>query len=481
LIEQGIELIRTIADKGLAGVWEMLLEKIQGIEDMVISGIKSFIIETVVKKGVEWLLSLFNPAGAFVEAVELIIDVVQFFIQKGKQIQETVDRILDSVESLLSGGEGGVPALIEQTLAKGIPTVIQFLADLVGLGDLGTKLQALVQKAQSITDAAIDWLVDKAIGLVKVAWGALAGTSDADGSPEEQAAITDATAALSASRSSEEAEGLVAQVGARHSVLLKLVVESQDDAGEHVHVQTMKSATLVLPAHAGSAEDEEAASLFEAIAAETTADYLNNFQNWHTPRPGREAGQVHARPVQLSEHAADANKSAVEWFAGQSPASPAAQATAIAAAHALIDKAYASQEEASIYRYLRAAAVKIQDLYGGRDAFGLDIEHLTEVGQNKETFVRTQISRTYGSVIQRLRTGRPRASTPEVEIAKVASQARKREIARLYAEQLVDDEMLGDIGETSTGGEPEEIELKIITTTAHQAATSRRARERAGQ
>jgi hypothetical protein len=178
LIEQGIAIIKTIAEKGLSGVWDMLMEKIQGIKDIVVDGIKSFVIETVVKKGIEWLLSLFNPAGAFVEAVELIIDVVEFFIQKGKQIQETVDRILDSVESLLSGGEGGVPALIEQTLAKAVPTVITFLADLVGLGDISTTIQNLVKKAQSVTDEAIDWLVDKAIGLVKAAWATLTGKDE---------------------------------------------------------------------------------------------------------------------------------------------------------------------------------------------------------------------------------------------------------------------------------------------------------------
>jgi hypothetical protein len=189
LIEEGITIIQTLRDKGIAGIWEMVLEKIQGIKDLVIDGIKSFIVDTVVKKGVEWLLSLFNPAGAFVEAVELIIDVVQFFIQKGKQIQETVDRILDSVESLLGGGEGGVPALIEQTLAKAVPTVITFLADLVGLGDLGTTLQGLVKKAQSMTDSAIDWLVDKAVALVKSAWAALSGKDKAkDKAPGEESA-----------------------------------------------------------------------------------------------------------------------------------------------------------------------------------------------------------------------------------------------------------------------------------------------------
>jgi hypothetical protein len=248
LIEQGIELIKTIADKGLAGVWEMLMEKVQGIEDLVVGGIKSFIIETVVKKGVEWLLSLFNPAGAFVEAVELIIDVVQFFIQKGKQIQETVDGILDSVESLLSGGEGGVPARIEQTLAKAVPTVITFLADLVGLGDIGTTLQGLVQKAQSVIDAAIDWLVDKAIALVKAAWAALSGKDADDGkadarSPaEKESALHDGLAEADEladqKLAPDEIRRLLPAIKSKYKMTeLSLVVDAASGAQATIHFE----------------------------------------------------------------------------------------------------------------------------------------------------------------------------------------------------------------------------------------------------
>lgn len=246
LIEEGIAIIKTLAEKGLSGVWDMLMDKVQGIKDLIVDGIKSFVIETVVKKGIEWLLSLFNPAGAFVEAVELIIDVVQFFIQKGKQIQETIDRILDSVESLLNGGEGGVPALIEQSLAKAVPIVITFLADLVGLGDLGTTLQGLVKKAQSITDTAIDWLVDHAIGLVKAAWGALAkGSGDnPDDATAADTAQQRADALLTAPGATPDAvrDALPAIKDDLHLAEISLVKGADADT-YHVSVQTAVAQT----------------------------------------------------------------------------------------------------------------------------------------------------------------------------------------------------------------------------------------------
>jgi hypothetical protein len=261
------------------------------------------------------------------------------------------------------------------------------------------------------------------------------------------------------------------------------VVESREKSGEHVHVQTIATESHVLPPGDADRDEESteaAAGMFEATAAQTDADYRNNFANWRRPRRGREAGQVRATPVQLTEHAAAANRAAVERFANASPATVAERAAAISYAHVRIAAAAASQEEATIYRYLRQAASRIQDLYGGRDYFGLDVEHLTEVAQNKEVFVRTNISRKSGQVVERVRTNRARPGTPERDIADLTiPMDRKREIARLYAEQIVDDS-LGDVGEATERRGPEEIELLIITTAAHTAVTARRARERRG-
>jgi hypothetical protein len=247
--------VKTISEKGLAGVWQMVLDKISGLEDLVINGIKFFITDTVVKKGIEFVLSLFNPAGAFVEAVEMIIDVIQFFIQKGKQIQQTVDKILDSVESLLGGGEGGVPAMIEATLAGTIPMVIQFLADLVGLGDLGTTIKGLVDKARALVDGAIDWLVDKIVGLAKAIWSKLTGRDkDAKNGEEDGRSAVEREAALSSAMSASQAlledpTTTVAQVKQKlpslqeeHKVKhLELVVDEEKGEKDTVHMEGANS------------------------------------------------------------------------------------------------------------------------------------------------------------------------------------------------------------------------------------------------
>src|SRR6185369_10182794 len=53
--------------------------------------------------------------------------------------KEFVDAVLDSIESIASGGVGAVAGLVEGALAKAVPMVIGFLASLLGLGGIVVK------------------------------------------------------------------------------------------------------------------------------------------------------------------------------------------------------------------------------------------------------------------------------------------------------------------------------------------------------
>ena len=525
-IEKGVEVFKLLASGGVGALWQMLMEKLGDIKEMILEQVKDFVITKIITAGITWLIGLLNPAAAFIKACKLIYDIIMFFVNNAEKILKFVNTVIDSAVDIVRGNIGGVVAKIEDSLGQLVPILIGFLASAIGIGGIGQKIREIIEKLQKPVNKAIDFVIKTGLKIAgpiirgikgisskvkaKVAAGkawvkgkveagkqwvkgkAEAGKAWVKGkvaavtgrptpAEKERAAILDADRALRASKSHGDAERRLASLRSRHGIPLNLVVENRDSHGESVHVQTIATSSHVIPP--GSEEGdgmttEASASAFESTAAETNADYMNNFANWRRPRRGQEMGQVRARPVQLSQHATEANRAAVERFANASPASTAQKAAAIAYANARISAAAASQEEASVYRYLRQAASRIQDLYGGRDLFGLDVEHLTEVAQNKETFVRTRISRKYGQVVERVRTNRAQPGTPEREIADLQiSMARKREIARLYAEQIVE-ESLGDVGESAGGNGPLEIELLIITTEAHAAVTARRARER---
>jgi hypothetical protein len=226
-------------------------------------------------------------------------------------------------------------------------------------------------------------------------------------------------------------------------------------------------------------QTEDPIGSWESIASQTTEDYLAGFQNWRAPRAGKALGHIMAVPVQLSDFAVQRNRNTVQSLVDASPATASDKQLALAYANARISLAASSQEEMTIHRRLREAASRIQELYGGQ--LELDVEHLTEVAQNPGIFPRSKIARTYASVSGRLRAGTPKPGSPEIEIINMnASASRRREIARYYAEQLVED-ALGDVGETSTIEGPREIDLEIIERSIHHAITARRAMQRAGE
>jgi hypothetical protein len=96
-----------------------------------------------------------------------------FFVEKGSQIKDFVDSILDSVESILDGGVGAVADLIENTLAKGIPLIIDFLADLLGLGGIAEKVKEIIGKIQAPVTKAIDAVIKGGLKVGKAMFGGL--------------------------------------------------------------------------------------------------------------------------------------------------------------------------------------------------------------------------------------------------------------------------------------------------------------------
>ena len=182
-MEQALDVFKITATEGLAGLWNWILDKIGDFKEMVMGEIRAFISEKVIKAGVEWLIGILNPAAAFIKACEAIYNVVMFFVEKGQAIIEFVNSILDSVESILDGGVGAVADLIEGTLAKTIPLIINFLADLLGLGGISEKIREIIGKIQAPVNKAIDTVIGGALKIGKKMFAALMGK---ERRPEDQ-------------------------------------------------------------------------------------------------------------------------------------------------------------------------------------------------------------------------------------------------------------------------------------------------------
>jgi hypothetical protein len=94
---------------------------------------------------------------------------VMFFVERGSQIIALVNAVVDSIGAIASGSLGAAASAIEKALAKAIPVAIGFLAALLGVTGITDKVRTIIAKAQGPVHKAIDWLINKAMGLVKAA------------------------------------------------------------------------------------------------------------------------------------------------------------------------------------------------------------------------------------------------------------------------------------------------------------------------
>ncbi len=168
--ETALPLVAQVRKQGVAGMWEDLKTRVGDLRKDLMDKVIGYVVPTIIEAGITWILSLLNPASAFVRAVKLIIDIIKFVVTQARQIFEFVNAVLDAIMAMARGATGGVPALIERALARSIPVLLGFLASLLGLGGIAAKVKQFVQALSRPVRTAIDWVIDKIVGLVKSLW-----------------------------------------------------------------------------------------------------------------------------------------------------------------------------------------------------------------------------------------------------------------------------------------------------------------------
>ncbi|HEY8561397.1 MAG TPA: hypothetical protein VIL74_13555 [Pyrinomonadaceae bacterium] len=202
VIEKLVEYVKALIEGGPAKLWEQVKADIGDLYAMVIDAIQSWLIDTIVKQATIKLLSFFNPAGAFIQAILAIYNTVVFIIENAAKIMSFVEAVIESVSSIAKGAVSTAANWIEQSLARMIPLVIGFLARLIGLGGISKKVREFITKVQDKVDKAIDKALAKIVGVVKKLFGKLKGTDkkerDKSDDPEVQKRWTDGMKAVKA-------------------------------------------------------------------------------------------------------------------------------------------------------------------------------------------------------------------------------------------------------------------------------------------
>jgi hypothetical protein len=184
-IEKVVEYIAALFKGGPAALWEKVKEDLSNLKEMVIGAIQDWIVATIVQKAVAKIVSMFNPAGAIIQAIMMIASVVSFVVERAAQIMEFVESVINSIAAIAQGAIGGAASWIERSLGNMVPILIGFLAALIGLGGISAKIRDFIKKVQAKVDAAIDKAIAKVVAFVKKLFGK-GGKDKKDERTEEQ-------------------------------------------------------------------------------------------------------------------------------------------------------------------------------------------------------------------------------------------------------------------------------------------------------
>ncbi|HMV67203.1 MAG TPA: hypothetical protein PKA64_10160, partial [Myxococcota bacterium] len=210
LIERAWQIVSTLIERGPEGIFEMLREQLdpQNILSMVLEAAAQFLIERLVRTVATRILGMLNPAGAVLQAIELIYRVVSWVFNNAARIFSLVETVVNGAADLVAGNIGGMANAVEGALARIIPPVIDFLAGLLGFGDLPDRIAGVIRgfqgRVERILDRVIGWLAGQARRLLAALRGASPEQTTGGNADHEQMA-TEAVSTLEAVEVGENA------------------------------------------------------------------------------------------------------------------------------------------------------------------------------------------------------------------------------------------------------------------------------------
>ncbi|MEL6537134.1 MAG: DUF4157 domain-containing protein, partial [Bacteroidota bacterium] len=164
-IEQVIGWVKRLVTEGPMALWAQVQEQLSNLPSLILPPIISYVSLTLVKKATFKIMSMLNPAGAIVQAVLMIYKTVMFFINNWEKIKAIVTGIFSAIRMVAFGKLGPAANFIENVLAQGMKLLIRFLANLIGLGGIGKKIQGILNKVAApviqVRNRLIDFLVRK--------------------------------------------------------------------------------------------------------------------------------------------------------------------------------------------------------------------------------------------------------------------------------------------------------------------------------
>ena len=174
--------VSDVQERGVVAIWEYIESQISNLWNMVLSKAQEWIMERIINRAIQWLLSLLDPSGIMpvINSCIAFFRAVQSAIEYLRDMLEIINDYVSTIAAISRGDVQPGADKMEQGLANAIPIAIGFLANQFGLGNIGEKMSEIIGGIREMIDAALDWLLDQAMRLWPAMLNAL-GLGGGDG------------------------------------------------------------------------------------------------------------------------------------------------------------------------------------------------------------------------------------------------------------------------------------------------------------
>ena len=159
-LEQGFDMVRRLVTEGPAAAWQMIVEAVGNLRDMVVEQVMGFVRSRIVQAAITRLIASLNPAGAFIQAILAIYNTIMFLVERLQQIAQVAAGVIDSIAAIAGGVISQAANAVERTAARLLPVVIAFLARLIGLGNVGEVVTRFLDRVRRPIERALDRVVE---------------------------------------------------------------------------------------------------------------------------------------------------------------------------------------------------------------------------------------------------------------------------------------------------------------------------------
>lgn len=166
---EAYQFMKDVQERGFMTVMiEKVKEQLSNVWDMVLDAVKSFVMDQIIKKVTAKLLSMLDPTGimAVVNSAIALYKAIQSFIKYLRKMLEIVNSFVEGTLQIAQGATKKAADFLEGALARGIPIVIGFLANQVGI-NLSERLRDALELVREKVDKGLTWVIDKLVVLVE--------------------------------------------------------------------------------------------------------------------------------------------------------------------------------------------------------------------------------------------------------------------------------------------------------------------------